>query len=410
MQTAYAAVDAPTPGQKLSRTFSYYLLFICLGLDAGVLGPIIPALAGQTGVAVQSVGMLFFLGAGGATLGTVLSARLFQRSRGHLTMGLSQIGAAFIVAMVPLSPWFWLVCALSFVKGALYGVISAGANTLLLWTHGKKASPFLNGLHFCFGFGAFLAPLVAAQVVARQGGYRWALWILAAFMGLAGLRALVLRGQPSPDAAARGDSEQGRGQASDATARVRAVLISSALFLFFYVGAEISFGGWVFTYAVTTRLASETAAAYLTSGFWLLFTLGRLVSVVVAIRLRPQRVIPASIGGCLLAIALLIAARSSPALFWGASLGLGFFMAPLWPSGFTLAGSTVHLTARRSSAVLIGDTAGGMILPSLIGVVISAAGAPAMIWLVGVSMVLTAMSFLAVRLSGRSPHRAGTAP
>ncbi|HTP59261.1 MAG TPA: MFS transporter [Spirochaetia bacterium] len=410
MQTGRAAVDAPTRGQKLSRTFSYYALFMCLGLDTGVVGPIIPALAGQTGVAVQSVGILFFLGAGGATVGTILSGRLFKRSRGHLIMGLSQIGAGLIVAMVPFSPWFWLVCALNFAKGALCGVISAGANTLLLWTHGKKASPFLNGLHFSFGFGAFLAPLVAAQVVAQQGGYRWALWILAAFMCLAGLRVLFLQGQPSADATAPGAPQKGSAHQNDAALPVRAVLVSAALFLFFYVSAEISFGGWVFTYAITTHLASETAAAYLNSGFWLFFTLGRLVSVLVAIRLRPQRVIPASIAGSLLAIALLILARSSPDLFWVASLSLGFFMAPLWPSGFALAGNMVNLSARRSSAVLIGDTAGGMILPSLIGVVIRAAGAPAMIWLVGASMVLTAVSFLGMRLAGRHFRLTETAP
>jgi MFS transporter, FHS family, Na+ dependent glucose transporter 1 len=401
MQTVLASIAEPTHREKLSRTFSYYLLFICLGLDGGITGPAIPALAGQTGVPVQSVGLLFFLGAGGATLGTILSGRLFHRYSGHPIMGLTQIGAGLMLALVPFSPQFWLLCVLYLVKGAFCGVISAGANTLLIWTHGKKASPFVNGLHFCFGFGAFLAPLIAAQVVARQGGYRWALWILAAFMGLAGLRALFLRGRPRLDSAAQTTGGEGAGQDQEAAARVRAVLASAALFLFFYVSAEISFGGWVFTYAVATQLASETAAAYLNSGFWLLFTIGRLVSIPVALRFQPQRVIPVSIAGCLVATALLVAARSSSTLFWAASLGLGFFMAPLWPSGFTLAGRTVRLTARRSSAVLIGDTLGAMVLPSLIGVVISAATPRAMIWLVGASMILTAMSFFGMRLAGR---------
>ena len=78
-----------------------------------------------------------------------------------------------------------------------------------------------------------------------------------------------------------------------------ALVISAMLFLFFYVGAEITFGGWIYTYAVTLKLASAAGAAYLTSVFWLAFTIGRLISIPVATRFKPKQVILTALFSCL---------------------------------------------------------------------------------------------------------------
>ena len=50
------------------------------------------------------------------------------------------------------------VVLILFIGGLPAGMISTGGNTLLMWTHGRKAGPYINGLHFSFGLGAFLAP------------------------------------------------------------------------------------------------------------------------------------------------------------------------------------------------------------------------------------------------------------
>ncbi len=155
--------------------------------------------------------------------------------------------------------------------------------TLLVWTHGEKVSPYMNGLHFFFGMGAFLAPMLVAQVMGVAGGYRWAYWTLAAFAMLVSLRLLTLASNPPP-APHRDTGTSELGSASIYSPLV----IPAALFLFFYVGAEVAFGGWLYTYAVALKLASAVGAAYLTSGFWLSFTLGRLISIPVATRFGPR--------------------------------------------------------------------------------------------------------------------------
>ena len=47
-----------------------------------------------------------------------------------------------------------------------------------------------------------------------------------------------------------------------------------ALFFFLYVGAEVSAGGWIYSFALKSGIATVSSAAYLTSVFWAAFTAG----------------------------------------------------------------------------------------------------------------------------------------
>ena len=380
--TASARTDA------IRHTIGYYLLFICLGLDTAVTGPTLPALAAQTQTRLGQMGLLFLAGSIGYTLGTMIGGRVFDRVRGHPVLGAAQLVAAALIALVPLAPWFWLLLAIAACKGFAEGFVNTGANTLLVWTHGEKVGPFMNTLHFFFGLGAFLAPFLVAQVMGSVGGYRWAYWTLSAVAALVGLRMLTMTGSPRPFHARDGEPVR------EAPKRIPyALVISAGLFLFFYVGAEISFSGWVYTYATTLNLTSASGAAYLTSAFWLSFTVGRLLSIPAATRFKPQQVIPAAVVGCLVFLGLGIAFPGSGVMLWVVAIGLGFCMAPVWPTGFTLAGQSLNLTGRVSGLVLLGDSFGGMVLPWLIGRVIDLTGPQAMTFLIFASLVLNLLAF-----------------
>jgi MFS transporter, FHS family, Na+ dependent glucose transporter 1 len=377
-----------TKSDALRRTFGYYFLFVCLGLDSAILGPTLPSLADQTRSHLGQMGLLFLAGAIGYTLGTLISGRVFDRLRGHPVMGIAQLFVAAMIFVIPFTPWFWLLLVILACKGFADGFINTGANILLVWTHGEKVGPFMNGLHFFFGLGAFLSPFLVAQVVGIAGGYRWAYWILAAIAGLAGLRMVTLSGSPQPTHARdRETVRPARGPIP------YPLVISAMLFLFFYVGAEITFGGWIYTYAVTLKLASIAGAAYLTSGFWLAFTVGRLISIPLATRFTPKQVILVALFSCLSILALGMIFSSSSTILWVMAIGLGFCMAPVWPTGFTLAGRSINLTGRLTGIILLGDSFGGMVLPSAVGQVIESTGPRAMVYLIFGSLVLNLLAF-----------------
>jgi FHS family Na+ dependent glucose MFS transporter 1 len=379
-------------------TMLYYWLFICLGLSIGLVGPTLPSLANQTQTLVGDLGAVFTASAIGALLGTLLGGRLFDRVRGHRALGIAQLASAALIALYPVMPSAYLLLIVVGFKGLTDGFINTGANTLLVWTHQEKSSPYMNALHFFFGLGAFLAPILVAQVIDIPGGYRSAFWVLALFSGLAGLAILVQKKNPRHAQAAAAE-EKG--------ARINyGVVIAAMLFLFFYVGAEIAFSGWIYTYALTLNLADEMTAAYLTSAFWLTFTLGRLTSIPLAMRFKPQQLIAAALAGCLAVLGAAFVIQPSSAFAWILAMVLGFCMAPVWPSGFTLAGQSVRLTSRVSGFILLGDSLGFMVLPWVVGQVLQGVGPQAMTTLVFLSLVGNLAAFAAImRLRRTSTDR-----
>jgi MFS transporter, FHS family, Na+ dependent glucose transporter 1 len=381
-----------TRNDAIRHTFGYYFLFICLGLDSAIIGPTLPALASQTNSRLGQMGLLFLAGAIGYTLGTMIGGRVFDRVNGHPVLGIAQLMAAVLIFLIPLAAWFWLLLAILVCKGFAEGFINTGANALLVWTHAGKVGPFMNGLHFFFGLGAFLSPFLVAQVVGVAEGYRWAYWALAAFAALVGLRMLTMSGSPHPFQAAQESNSNKIPQAHSPVPYV--LVISAMLFLFFYVGAEITFGGWVYTYAITLKLASAAGAAYLTSAFWLAFTIGRLISIPAATRFKPKQVILTALFSCLTVLALGIIFSGSSTALWMMAIGLGFCMAPIWPTGFTLAGQSINMTGKVTGVILLGDSLGGMVLPSAVGKVIESSGPRAMVYLVFGSLVLNLLAFI----------------
>jgi MFS transporter, FHS family, Na+ dependent glucose transporter 1 len=375
-----------TRAQRL--TAAYYLLFVCSGLDGGMIGPTLPDLARQTGSTLGRMGLLFLVMATGHTVGTAVSGRFFDRAPGHVVLGIALLTAAALIAAIPFAPHFWVLAALMACKGVTSSFLNTGANTLIVWTHRERSGPYLNGLHFVFGLGAFLSPLLVAQFAGSPGGYRIAYWALAALAALVGLRTLALPGSPRPVQRA------GTGTAAAAGRAVPyAFVLAAALYFFFYGGAEITFRGWAYTYAVQMGLADAAGAAYLNAAFWLALTLGRLAATAVAARFKPQQIIPPGFVMCMAFMAIVMLFPGSSTALWIGAIGFGFFIGPLWATGFTLAGQSVDLSGRVSSLILIGNSLGSVGVPSIVGRVIETSGAGAMITLILGSLLLTLLAF-----------------
>ena len=376
-----------TKNDLIQRTFSYYFLFTCLGLNMAITGPTLPALATQTNSRIGQMGLLFLVSSIGYTLGTLISGRIFDRARGHLVLGIAQLFVAAMLVLIPLTTWLWVLLVILVCMGVAGGFINTGGNLLMVWTHGEKVGPFMNALHFFFGLGAFLSPLLIAQVIGVAGGYRWGYWILAIIATLVALRMLTTPGNPRPSFARDGETVRSVGPIPVA------LIIACMLFFFFYVGAEIAFGGWIYTYAVTLNLAGIVMAAYLNSAFWLAFTIGRLISIPLATRFTPKQVILTALLSSLSVLILGMLFSNSSTVLWLMVIGLGFCMAPVYATGFTLAGQSMALTGLLTSLILLGDCFGGMVLPSLVGQVIESTGAQAMVYLIFGSLVLNLLAF-----------------
>lgn len=352
MQTAAASSTS-----KTSKTIAYYAGFIALGIAGAALGPSLPGLAGHTHTHLGEVSFLFTARALGYLLGSLRGGRWYDRFPGHRVQAAMLLLLAASIALVPAIPILWLLAAVLIVVGFGEGTVDVGSNTMLVWVHGEKVGPFMNGLHLFYGLGAFIAPVLVAQAILLSGDINWAYWLLALLILPIALWEARL---PSPPIQADGQDGQ--------AARLNyGLILPVVVFFFLNVGAEASFGGWIFTYARALNLGSDTGAAILNSMFWGAFTLGRLAAIPIAARFQARWILLADLLACLASLALLLAGRSVyPAALVGV-IGTGLSMASIFPTTMTLAGRNMPINGRTTGLFFVGVSAGTMFFPWLIG-------------------------------------------
>ena len=345
--------------------FAYFFAFLALGMSAAALGPTLPKLAEQTNTQLSGISFLFATRSFGYLAGSILIGRTLDRLPGHPLLTTLLLIMGFFLALVPLIGELWLLTGLLLLIGITAAGVDVGTNTLMVWRFGEKVGPYMNSLHFFFGLGAFLSPIIIARTMfATNDEIRLGYWVLALMVLPAVL--LFLRFPSLP-------IRQRDTAVADNKANTLLILLVAA-FLFMYVGAEISYGGWVYTYAITLGLSNATAAAYLTSFYWGALTMGRLLSIPIAAKFHPKTLLGGALGGALLSMGILLIGQSSPAALWAGTIGLGLSMSVIFPTTLALAEDTLSLSGKMTSYFFVGASLGGMIVPWLIGQLFESVG------------------------------------
>ena len=376
-----------------ARLAGYYVALGGVGLTSAALGPTLSDLAAQTHSTLSAISVLFAAKSFGYLAGSLLAGRLYDRVRGHPVVALATLATAVSMMFVPFSPWLWLLVVVMTALGVVEATTDVGTNTLIVWAYGDGVGPYMNGLHFAFGVGAFLSPLIVAQVMARGGGLAWTYWALA-FLVLP--PAFWLARLPSPQSRAVAQASQ--------TGPVKYGLV--ALFVacfFFYVGAEVSFGSWVYTYANRLGLADVTTAAYLTSAFWGALTAGRLLAIPIAARFRPRAIMAGNLAGCLVSVGLALAFPHSALALWISAVGTGLSMASIFPTLMNLAGRRLPLSGQITSLFFVGSSLGAMFWPWLIGQFFEPVGPHVAMVLTFIALLLDVVVFTLLMISAPQP-------
>ena len=370
--------------QKYVITVAYYLAFILLGLTIAAEGPTLLQLAENTSSALDRISLIFIFGSLGYLSGSYVGGQLYDRISGHQLMAAVLILLGIVIALVPVANSLTVLLLIVLTLGLAKGALDVGCNTLLLWIHTEKVDPFMNAMHACFGVGAFIAPLIVARVITITGDINWVYWsfAIAAFPIAAFIWSL-----PSPSPRITPDEHK------DVPLPVLPVAIMVLCFLL-YVGAEVGFGNWVYTYALQLNLGTKVTSAYLTSGFWGAFTLGRLLAIWISTRVSPKTILYADFVGCLASLGLILLFRDSPTILWVGTVLLGGFMASIFPTFLTLSEETMHVTGTMTGWFLVGGSIGGMILPWAIGQAFVRIGPGAMISMVFATVALNLLALV----------------
>nr|XP_009936410.1 PREDICTED: sodium-dependent glucose transporter 1 [Opisthocomus hoazin] len=314
----------------------------------------------------------------------------------HTTRALSMFGTTVGLYGIPWCKKSLLLTALMSVIGASMGILDTGGNILALNTWGAEAGPHMQALHFSFAVGAFVAPILATMALGgseskalpvaektnqsvprsvptaaaasalkhRLGAdFLWSYVVIGTYLLVVSFFFFILY--------SKGSSARDKSKASpekSVFAKYHYTLLG-LLFIFFfcYVGAEVTYGSYIFTYAKVFAEMKENEAAALNSVFWGAFAACRGVAIFCATCLYPGTMILLSIVGSAVSSSCLAAFARHPASLWVGTAVYGASMATVFPSGISWIEQYTVVQGKSASLFVVGAALGEMCIPAAVG-------------------------------------------
>ncbi|NXK62134.1 MFS4B protein, partial [Sylvietta virens] len=373
--------------------------FLGLGMSIAVLGPTFPNLAANVRKNVSDIYYIFVGRSLGYLGGSVVGGVLFDCMNATLLLALSMLGTTAGLYVIPWCKESLLLTALMSVIGGSMGILDTGANVLALNTWGSEAGPHLQALHFSFAAGAFLAPILAKMALGGSESEELA--------GTEKTNQSVLKSVPTASAASttaalkdhhdedflwsyiiigtyilfisiflfalysKGSSARDKSKASEQKGK-RAKYhwpLVGLLFVFFlfYVGAEVTYGSYVYTYAMVFAEMTESEAAALNSAFWGAFALCRGAAIFGAAFLSPATMILMSLLCSTASSSALAFFAHYRALLWVGNAVYGASMATIFPSGISWIEQYTVVEGKSASVFVVGGALGEMCIPAVVG-------------------------------------------
>jgi FHS family Na+ dependent glucose MFS transporter 1 len=367
--------------QKKTITLLYYWSFISLGLIAGFLGPSLPSFAENTGSTLSQISNLFILSALGYLIGSYLSGHLLNKIPGHHIIFVSIVIMSAGMVLLPSIRSIWILVSVFFILGLAQSHLDVAENTLLIWLHGKAVPPYMNGLHFFFGLGSFLAPFIIAQSFKMTANLNAAFWIMAGIILLPAIVIMRFPSPPVPTVAAQNAEAQSK--------QTPAILVVLLIILFFgFVGGEVTYGNWIYTYSLEGSFGNAIQSAYLTSAFWGAFTIARLFSILLGRIISVKNLLWINLIGSIISLSLMLIWPDSKSILWVGTLGFGFFIASCFPTAMNFAEQLGAVSSKVTSLFFVSASLSGMASPWIVGQWFASQGPQIAIWVVFANLII----------------------
>ncbi|XP_035384893.1 sodium-dependent glucose transporter 1 isoform X2 [Electrophorus electricus] len=393
-----------------------------------VLGPTLGDLAANVNKNIANISYIFAGRATGYIAGSLLGGILFDFINPHFLLGLAMLGTAAGMFATPFCKKALLLTILVSSVGVSMGILDTGGNVLILDTWCERAGPHMQALHFSFALGAFASPIIAKLLFGSESALElpaslsspalahenateapgavstipsflhskggvlvsmWAYMVIGGFVLLVSFVFFVLYTRSSAPA------KQAVAGGRQLFSRHHGLLVTLlSIFFFWYVGAEVAFGSFIFTYAEEYVGLGQAQAAGLNSLFWGSFAVCRGLAVFFAACAYPGTLILASLLGSTLSSLLLVLFRTSRAALWCCTALYGASMAATFPSGISWLEQYTAVTGRSAAAFVVGAALGEMLLPAMLGLLIGRApDQPVLMYLALATSTITSVLF-----------------
>ena len=147
--------------------------------------------------------------------------------------------------------------------------------------------------------------------------------------------------------------------------------LAACLFFFFcfYVGAEMVFSNFIYSFGICHLQMSRDRATMLTSLFWLFFTIFRFLSAVQARYMKPKTMLWTSLFGCLITTTIMLITKIETIIYICVAI-FGGSMSNCFATGFLYAQNFLEVSGKLASIFVFGGGLGWAGMPTVAGFVL----------------------------------------
>ncbi|KAI1282601.1 Major facilitator superfamily domain-containing protein 4A [Halotydeus destructor] len=255
----------------------------------------------------------------------------------------------------------------------------------------------MQAVHFAFGFGALVAPLLAspflsageapleglsgnltAQIAERCNPEELRIHIPYAILGGSCILFAVLfvylfcyhrDTDEHPSRHVKSEEDMATDNKKGLVCTKRVVIALAAMFLFTLLGFEVGMGSFITSFAVMSNLhLTKLVGAYMTSFYWFTYTAFRLLAIPLIDKIGMYRNITIELGILIVANIFLVPFGNSVewCLWVGAGL-VGVGISTLWGAIYVLLESYFPVTSGIASILTVSACLGEWVYPVIMG-------------------------------------------
>jgi len=374
-------------------------VFFASGAASQPLGSFIPFLRETYGFSYDLSGILLSCQSIGNLLAVLAAGFLpvwLGRRKGILITAVWMAAAYLVFASGIGTPA--LLIAACLMTGVARGGNSNFSNTMISTLPGEKATRGYNLLHGCFAIGALLSPLLLVFCAGRWPGMGWR--IMAGLLCLLCVVQLAVYAKmPLPPERA----ERSLKSVDYSFLKVRQFWLGAAMLLF-YISTEYAIVGWLVTYFQDTGILDASWSQLMNSLLWLVIFIGRMIGAAITGKVSRNKLLLVDGFGLCACFLVMFFSRTPVPIILGL-VGVGLFMATIYPSAFAFGSDCIRGNDLGCSVMIFTGSMGGVVTPFLVGQVAERAGIQAGM---GVVAALTALLLASIVLSVASVRHSGT--
>lgn len=321
-----------------------YIAFIALGLPDALLGSSWSLVRMELGTSLGTLGIMTFIVYLMSILSTYNAPRLLKYLETKKIVLISIMFTGISLIVMSRVDYFYQMLFFAIPLGMGAGAIDVSLNHYLAVNY--KAQ-HMNYLHSFYGVGVTLGPTIMAYTLSQNS---WRLGYVIVGSILLGISMIMLFSFPLWKIESKSEREDQHNHITLKEILKTKGAVESILIFLFYVHFESLGGVWIASFFFIERGVNYATAALFTTTFYLMFTIGRLLSGVLSTKIKPTMLI--RIGEILMLIAgfLMLIDFNALWMYFIVVGVLGLGAAPIYPNMMFM--NSEHFEKRKLSKIM----------------------------------------------------------